>query len=74
MNVPELHEVPNLTVQISAVSVFDQVSLATMVKAQAKDSVPGTGHPICAEGGKPKGSAISKIWCKAVRKYLLQFE
>ena len=30
VNVPEFHEVPNLTVQTSAVSVFDQVSLATL--------------------------------------------
>ena len=40
-NVPELHEVPNLAVQTSAVSVFNQVSLATMAKAQTKDSVLG---------------------------------
>ena len=39
VNVPELHKVPNLTVQTSAVSVFGQVSLATMSKAQAKVSV-----------------------------------
>ena len=39
VNVPELHEIPDLTVQTSVVSVFDQVSLATMTKAQAKDSV-----------------------------------
>ena len=41
MNVPELHEVPDLTVQTRAVSVFNQVSLATMAKAQTKDSVLG---------------------------------
>ena len=41
VNVPELHDVPNLTVQTSAVSVFDQVSPATMVKEQASDSVLG---------------------------------
>ena len=39
--VPRLHEVPDLTVQISVVSVFDQVSPATMSKAQTKDSVLG---------------------------------
>ena len=41
MNVPELTEVPNLTVQTSAVSVFNQVSLGTMAKVQTKDSVLG---------------------------------
>ena len=41
MNVPELSEVPNLTVQTSTVSVFSQVSPATMGKAQNKDSVLG---------------------------------
>ena len=41
VNMPELHEVPNLTVQTSAVSVFDQVSPATMAEAQTKDSVLG---------------------------------
>ena len=41
MNVPELHEVPDLTVQTSAVSVFDQVSPVTVAKAQTKDSVLG---------------------------------
>ena len=33
-NVPELHEVPDLTNQTSAVSVFDQVSPATMAKVE----------------------------------------
>ena len=41
MNVPQLHEIPNLTVQPSAVSVFNQVSPATMTEAQSKDSVLG---------------------------------
>ena len=44
VNVPELHEVTNFTVQTSAVSVFDQVSPATMAEAQTKDS----GHQISA--------------------------
>ena len=30
VNVPELHEVPDLTVQTNAVSVFNQVPLATI--------------------------------------------
>ena len=33
-NVPEFYAVPDLTAQTSAVSVFDQVPLATMAKAQ----------------------------------------
>ena len=41
VNVPELHEVPNLTVQTSAVLIFDQVLLATVAKAQTRDSVLG---------------------------------
>ena len=41
MNVLQSHEVPDLMVQTSAVSVFDQVSPAAMAKAQAKDSVLG---------------------------------
>ena len=41
VNVPKLHKVPNLTVQTSAVSVFNQVSPAAMAKAQTKDSVLG---------------------------------
>ena len=41
MSVPKLPEVPNLMVQTSTVSVFDQVSLATMAEAQAKHSVLG---------------------------------
>ena len=50
-NVPELHEVPNLTVQTSAASVFDQVSPATMAEAQTKDSVLGLVIPYVHKGG-----------------------
>ena len=54
MNVPELHEVPDLSVQVSAVTVFDQVSLTTMAKAQTKDSILGLVIPyMCKE--KTKG-------------------
>ena len=38
-SMPKFHAVPDLTAQTSAVSVFDQVPLATMAKAQCKDSV-----------------------------------
>ena len=66
MNVPELPEVPNLTVQTSAVSVFNQVSLATMARAQTKDSVLGLVIQYVQKGDKPNGSAISKSRCKTV--------
>ena len=53
-NGPECHAVPNLTVQTSAVSVFDQVPLSTMAGAQAKDSVLGLIIPFVHKGVKPK--------------------
>ena len=65
--------VPHLTVQTSAVSVFSQVSLATMAKAQTKDSVLGLVISYIHKGQKPKGLVIYKIQCKAVCMYLLQF-
>ena len=70
---PEFHEVPDLTIQTSAVSAFDQVPSFTMAKAQTKDSVLGMVIPFIHKGVKPKGSMISKLTCKAVCKYLLQF-
>ena len=60
-NVPEFHAVPDLTVQTRAVSVFDQVPLATMAKSQTKDSVIGQAIPFICKGVKPKGSVISKL-------------
>ena len=57
-NVHELHEIPNLIVQTSAVSVFDQVSLATMAKAQTNDTVLGLVIQYACKEEKPKGSAI----------------
>ena len=72
MNVPELPEIPDLTVQTSAVSVFNQVSPATMLETQAKDSVLGLVIQYVCKGNKSKGSAIAKSRCKAVHKYLLQ--
>ena len=62
---PEFYAVPNLTVQTSAVSVFDQVPPATMAEAQSKDSVLGLVIPFMHKGVKPKGLVISKIRCKA---------
>ena len=73
-NTPEYHAIPNLTTQTSAVSVFDQVPLATMAEAQLKDSVLGLVIPFIHKGVKPKVSVIGKIRCKAARKYLLQFD
>ena len=73
-NTPECHAIPDLTPQTSAVSVFNQVPLATMAEAQAKDSVLGLVIPFVCKRVKPKVSAIAKIRCKAARKYLLQFD
>ena len=60
-NMPKFHAVPDLTVQASAVSVFDQVPPATMAKAQSKDSVLGLVIPFMHNGLKPKGSVIAKL-------------
>ena len=73
-NMPKCHAIPNLTVQTSAVSVFNQVPSAIMAKAQLKDSVLGLVIPFVRKGVKPKVLAIAKIRCKAARKYLLQFD
>ena len=64
-SMPKLHAVPDLTAQTSAVSVFNQVPLATMVEAQCKDSVLGLVIPYIHKGVKPKGLVIAKIRCKA---------
>ena len=72
-SMPKFHAVPNLRAQTGAVSVFDQVPLATMAKAQCKDSVLGLVIPYIHNGVKPEGSVIAKIRCKAAWKYLLQF-
>ena len=45
VNVPKFHELPDLTVQTNAVSVFNQMSPATMAEAQTKDSVLGLAIP-----------------------------
>ena len=59
-NNPELCAIPELTAQTSAVSVFDQVPLATMAEAQLKDSVLGLVVPFVHKGVKPKVSVIAK--------------
>ena len=66
-NAPEFYAIPNLTAQTNAVSVFNQVPLATMAKAQCKDSVQWLVIPFVHKGVKPKGSVVSKIRCKAAR-------
>ena len=53
-SIPEFHAIPDLTAQTSAVSVFDQVPLATMAKDQHKDSVLGLVIPYIHKGVKPK--------------------
>ena len=73
-NVPKFHAVPNLTVQTSAVSVFNQVPLATMAEAQSKDSVLELVIPFVHKGVKPKGSVIAQIRCKVACNYMLQFD
>ena len=60
-SIPEFHPVPDLTAHTSAVSVFDQVPLGTMAKAQHKDSVLGLVIPYICKGVKPKGLVIAKI-------------
>ena len=65
-NVPEFHAVPDLTVQTSAVSVFNQVPPATMAEAQSKDSVLGLVIPFVHKGVKPKGSVIAITCCNLI--------
>ena len=60
-SMPKFHAIPHLIAQTSAVSVFDQVPLATMAKAQCKDSVLGLVIPYICKGVKPKGSVIAKL-------------
>ena len=49
-NRPVFHAVPDLTVQTSAVSLFNQVPLTTMAKAQTKDSVLGLSFHLYIRG------------------------
>ena len=74
MTVPELHEVPNHTIQTSAVLVFNHVSPATMAKAQSKDSVLGLVIQYVPKEENQKSLAISKIRFKAMQMFLLQFD
>ena len=70
-NVPELQEVPNLTLQTSAFSAFDQMSPVT--EAQTKDSVLGLViHNVCKEENQ-RAQPFQKLDAKTGQKYLLQF-
>ena len=64
VNVPKLHEVPNLTVQTSAVSVFDQMSLATMAEAQTIDSVLGLVIQYVCKGENQRACPFQKLGVK----------
>ena len=64
MNVPKFHAVPNLTVQTSAVSVFDQVSPAIMAKAQTKDSVLGLVIPYICKKENQRAWSFQKLNAK----------
>ena len=69
-SIPEFHAIPDLTAQTSAVSVFDQVPLATMAEAQYKDSVLGLVIPYIHKGVKPKDLVIAKIRCATLYLHL----
>ena len=58
---PKFHGVANLTAQTSAVSVFDQVPLATMAKAQHKDSVLGLVIPYIHRGLNQRAWLLLKL-------------
>ena len=66
VNVPKLLEAPNLMVQTSAVSVFNQVPLTTMAKAQAKDSVLGLVIQYVHKGENQRAQSFPKL---GVRQY-----
>ena len=71
---PSSMQYPTLQFRPVSSHVFDQVPQASMVEAQAKDSVLGLVIPFMHKVVKPKGSVISKIRCKAAWKYLLKFD
>ena len=63
-NVPKLHEVLNLTVQTHAVSVFYQVSPATMAQTQTKDSVLGLVISFIHKGENQREQSFLKLNAK----------
>ena len=64
MNVPKFHAVPGLTVQASAVLVFDQLSLVTLVEAQTKDPVVGLVIPYICKGENQRAWSFKKLGVK----------
>ena len=64
MYVPKFHADPDITVQTSAVSVFDEVSPATMAKAQTKDSVLGLVIPYIHKGENQRAWSFPKFDAK----------
>ena len=64
MDVPKFHAVPHPTVQTSAVSVFEQVSLATMAEAQTKGSVLGLVIPYICKGENQRTHSFLKFHAK----------
>ena len=70
VNVPELHEIPNLTVQTSAVSVFSKVSLATMAEANTKHSVLGLVTTHVHKGENQRAQSFPKL---GARQYTCTF-
>ena len=67
-------ELKEIVSQVNAVTVFGKVSPEEMKEEQQKDPILGLVYKYVTAGEKPKTSAITKMKCKAVRKYLLQFK
>ena len=60
-SMPGLCAIPDLTAQTGTVSVFDQVPLATMAKAQLKDSVLGLVIPFIHKGLNQRAGLLPKL-------------
>ena len=71
MNVPDLHEVHDLTVQPVQYQFLIKCHQPLWLKHKSKILHWDWSSNMYVRG-KPKASAISKIRCKAVCKYLLQ--
>ena len=57
---------PKIAVQSGSMSVFDQVTPATEVDEQARESCDWAGFTLCPQRAATKGSVIAKIGSKAV--------
>ena len=60
-SMPKFHAIPNLTAQTTAVPVFNQVPLATMAKAQCKDSVLGLVFHTYIRGLNQRAQLLQKL-------------